>query len=194
MSALGIIIGVVALIVAAKRHVPASRRPIYLAMVVNVAVMFFMGNQFFAAQSVPPIHNISTDVLDPPQFDEVVALRGESSNPLLLDAETIGPLQAEHYPWVKPLRSDTGVAETFAKAVAVVEAMGMELVNADEGTRVIEATDTTFWFGFKDDVAIRVRPDGSGSIVDVRSVSRVGLSDLGTNARRVGEILERLGG
>lgn len=193
LAVLGIVIGVVALIVAAKRHVPASRRPIYLAMVINMAVMVFMGSQFFAAQDVPPIHNISTDVLDPPQFDKVVALRGESSNPLELDEETIAQ-QVEHYPWVKPLHSDAGTDETFGKAVAVVEAMGMELVNADEQARVVEATATTYWFGFKDDVAIRVRPDGSGSIVDVRSISRVGLSDLGTNARRVGEILERLGG
>ena len=57
---------------------------------------------------------------------------------------------------------------------------------------MIEATDTTFWFGFKDDVAIRVRPDDGGSVIDVRSVSRVGRSDLGTNARRILQFLERV--
>ncbi len=55
---------------------------------------------------------------------------------------------------------------------------------------MIEATDTTLWFGFKDDVAIRIRPDGSGSRIDVRSVSRVGRSDLGANARRIRAFLE----
>jgi uncharacterized protein (DUF1499 family) len=194
LAALGIVIGVVALIVANKRHVPASRRPIYVAMVVNMAVMIFMGGQFFAAQDVPPIHNISTDVADPPQFVEIVALRGDGANPLELDAASIGPLQEQHYPWVAPLLSTASVGETFAKAVGVVQAMGMELVSANEDSHLIEATATTFWFGFKDDVAIRVRPEGEGSVVDVRSVSRVGLSDLGTNAKRVGEILERLGG
>lgn len=193
LAAIGVVVGVVALIVAHKRHIPASRRPIYLAMIVNAAIIVFMGSQFQQAQNVPPIHNISTDVFDPPQFDKVIALRGEGTNPLELDADTIGPLQEEHYPWVQPLRSDAGVAETFAKAVAVVEAMDMEVVNADDEARLVEATATTFWFGFKDDVAIRVRADGDGSVVDVRSVSRVGLSDLGTNARRIGEILERLG-
>ena len=141
---------------------------------------------------MPPIHNISTDVADPPQFVAVVALRGDSSNPLELDAETIG-LQEQHYSWVTPLHSDAGVAETFTKALGVVKAMGMELVSADARAGLIEATATTFWFGFKDDVAIRVRPAGEGSVVDVRSVSRVGLSDLGTNARRIGEILDQLG-
>ncbi len=191
LAALGIIIGVVALIVAHKRHVPASRRPIYLAMAINVAVIVFMGSQFIAAQRVPPIHNISTDVTQPPRFDKVVALRGDTSNPLDLDANTI-ELQQAHYPWVKPLHSDAGVAETFAKAVAVVQDMDMALVNADQEAGLVEATATTFWFGFKDDVAIRVRPDGTGSRVDVRSISRVGLSDLGANAKRIGEILERM--
>jgi uncharacterized protein (DUF1499 family) len=193
LAAIGVVVGVVALIVANKRHVPASRRPIYLAMIINVVIIVLMGGQFSTAQSVPPIHNISTDVADPPQFVAVVALRGEGSNPLELEAETIA-LQAEHYPAIKPLQSDASVTETFAKAVAVVQAMGMELVSADEAAGLVEATATTFWFGFKDDVAIRVRQAGEGSLVDVRSVSRVGLSDLGTNARRIGEILERLEG
>jgi hypothetical protein len=57
----------------------------------------------------------------------------------------------------------------------------------------IEATDTTFWFGFKDDVVIRVEADGAGSRVDVRSVSRVGVGDVGTNATRIRAYLQKLG-
>jgi uncharacterized protein (DUF1499 family) len=76
--------------------------------------------------------------------------------------------------------------EAYQRALAIVRAREWEIVAADEAERRIEATDTTFWFGFKDDLAIRVSalPDG-GSRVDVRSVSRVGLSDVGTNARRI---------
>jgi uncharacterized protein (DUF1499 family) len=81
----------------------------------------------------------------------------------------------------------------FAKAVAVIESLGMELVSADESNGLLEATDTTFWFGFKDDVVIRIRSEGGGSVVDVRSISRVGQSDLGKNAERIGEILALLG-
>jgi uncharacterized protein (DUF1499 family) len=63
--------------------------------------------------------------------------------------------------------------------------MGWELVASDSAAGRIEATATTPWFGFKDDVVVRVRPDGSGSRIDVRSVSRVGKSDVGANAKRI---------
>tara|TARA_Y100001934_G_scaffold9041_3_gene12141 strand:+ start:2524 stop:3294 length:771 start_codon:yes stop_codon:yes gene_type:complete len=191
LAALGVIIGVVALLVARKRHLPASRRPIYLAMVVNVVVLIVMGSQFIGGGRAPPIHNISTDVTDPPKFDKVVALRGTQSNPLEIDAETI-EMQAESYPWLQPLAVPASVADTFAVAVLALEDMGLELVNADPDKRLVEATATTFWFGFKDDVAIRISPTNDGSLVDVRSVSRVGLGDLGTNAERISEILERI--
>jgi uncharacterized protein (DUF1499 family) len=65
-------------------------------------------------------------------------------------------------------------------------------VAADSSAGRIEATATTPWFGFKDDVVIRVAPDPAGSRVDVRSVSRVGQSDVGTNARRIRAYLARL--
>jgi uncharacterized protein (DUF1499 family) len=77
------------------------------------------------------------------------------------------------------------------RARGVLEDMGLEIVGVEEDRGLLEATDTTFWFGFKDDVVVRIRAqeDGSGSHVDVRSVSRVGTSDLGVNARRIGEFL-----
>ena len=72
--------------------------------------------------------------------------------------------------------------------------MGWELVANDRTSGRIEATDTTFWFGFKDDVVVRITEDPSGqsSRIDVRSKSRVGVGDVGTNARRVRELLSRL--
>ena len=70
--------------------------------------------------------------------------------------------------------------------------MGWEIVESDPERGRIEATDTTPWFGFQDDIVVRVRPEGVGSRVDVRSVSRVGRSDGGTNARRIEDYLEKL--
>lgn len=70
--------------------------------------------------------------------------------------------------------------------------MGWDLVAADATAGRIEATDTTFWFGFKDDVVIRVRPADGGSRVDVRSLSRVGVGDVGTNAKRIRAYLDVL--
>jgi len=192
LAALGLVLGIVGLIVAFKRDLPGNRPPIYMGLAISALILAVMGVQFNTASSVPPIHNISTDVVDPPEFDKVVALRGEGTNPLEFDAAIIAPLQAEHYPWVKPFESDAGVADAFAQVLAAVEGLGLEIVNADAANGLIEATATTFWFGFKDDVAVRVRAADGGSVIDVRSVSRVGLSDLGANARRIGEILDAL--
>ena len=101
--------------------------------------------------------------------------------------------QKKAYPQLRSLVSSDSQSAMVTKAAQVVEQMGMELVSTDTGRGLVEATDTTFWFGFKDDVVIRVMPEGSGSVVDVRSVSRVGQSDLGKNAQRISEILAALG-
>ena len=77
--------------------------------------------------------------------------------------------------------------------MGALEDMGLEIVTVDEAAGLVEATDTTFWFGFKDDLVVRVREANGGSVVDVRSVSRVGMSDLGANAARILALLERLG-
>ena len=152
------------------------------------------------AQSVPPIHDIQTDWSDPIQFsDEMMELR-EGSNPVL-DAPTFGSgdnerlvseAQAEAYPEIRSLILRAPADVTYSAAYSTLDEMGMEIVTANEEAGVLEATYTSTWYGFKDDVAIRIRPQGEGSQVDVRSVSRVGRSDLGANAARINAILESL--
>ena len=73
----------------------------------------------------------------------------------------------------------------WAGTLAEARSQGWEIVTEDAAARTLDATATTFWFGFKDDVAVRVRAQGAGSVIDVRSTSRVGLSDLGANAARI---------
>jgi len=70
--------------------------------------------------------------------------------------------------------------------------MGWEIVSSNSGKGIIEATATTFWFGFKDDIAVRISPQGSGSLIDIRSLSRVGKSDVGANAARIRKFLKAL--
>ena len=70
-------------------------------------------------------------------------------------------------------------------ALAAANNLGWEIVATEPAEGRIEATDTTFWFRFKDDIVIRIRPDGTGTILDARSVSRVGRSDVGKNAARL---------
>jgi uncharacterized protein (DUF1499 family) len=90
----------------------------------------------------------------------------------------------------KMLPYPPGVA--FERVLVAARQMGWEIIDADAAEGRIEASDTTFWFGFVDDVVIRIAPDGEGSRVDVRSVSRVGRSDVGANAKRIRTFLKKL--
>ena len=193
LALIGVVGGIVGVVLARKRELSGDLPPIYAGVIVSVLIVGFMGSQFLTAFSVPPIHNISTNPEDPPQFVEVVALRGETSNPLELDAETIAQ-QKESYPWLEPLTIRSSTTDAFEKVLGVLEDMGLEIVATHPDAGLIEATATTFWFGFKDDVAVRVQEYPQGVIIDVRSVSRVGQSDLGVNARRIGEILNGISG
>jgi hypothetical protein len=87
---------------------------------------------------------------------------------------------------------DRALDQAFDRALAAAQEAGWRIVTADKGSGRIEATDTTRWFGFQDDIAVRLTPWGAGTRVDVRSVSRVGRSDAGTNARRIRRYLDRL--
>ncbi len=145
------------------------------------------------AGRVPPIHDITTDTNDPPAFLAVLPLRADAPNPATYGGPEIAAAQRRAYPDLGPLAMATMPASaTFARALDAARASGWAIVAADSGAGRIEATAATGWFGFKDDVVVRVRPAGAGSVIDVRSVSRVGVSDVGTNARRIRGYLDRL--
>lgn len=144
------------------------------------------------AKRVPPIHDISTDTNDPPAFVAVLPLRAGASNPVAYGGERVALLQHDGYPDIRTLHLDAPPAIAYGRALATAKALGWSIVAADSATGRIEGTATTRWFGFKDDVVIRVRPGVTGSLVDARSLSRVGGSDVGTNATRVRDFLARL--
>jgi uncharacterized protein (DUF1499 family) len=104
----------------------------------------------------------------------------------------VAELQRKAYPDIRPLELPVPPQQAFSKALAAAEAMGWEIVAQDPAAGRIEAVATTLWFDFKDDVVIRVAEAGRGSRIDIRSKSRVGRSDIGTNARRIRAYLERL--
>lgn len=176
-----------------------------VALVVGLGLGGFIFNQIGTASKLPLIHDITTDTTNPPKFVTVASLRGEGSNPLNYVGKTapagrddptqilVSELQTEHYPNVKPLVVEKDAASVFVAALAVAENQGWEIVASDTGTGIIEATETSFWFGFKDDVVIRITVgDGGNTRVDVRSVSRVGMSDVGVNAARIEKYLDEL--
>jgi uncharacterized protein (DUF1499 family) len=140
-----------------------------------------------------PIHDVSTDRDNPPQFVATLPLReaAKAANSTDYDAKT-AQLQKETYPDIGPLHLDVPPAQAFDRAVAAAHAMKWEMVATDPAQGRIEATATTFWFGFKDDIVVRIAADGNGSRVDVRSLSRIGKSDVGANAKRVRDYLAKV--
>lgn len=144
------------------------------------------------AKQVPTIHDITTDTREPPQFIAVLALRKNALNPVTYGGDSVAALQERAYPDIKPLTLDVPPAQVFDRALAAAKAMGWTVAAADSASGRIEATATTGWFGFKDDVVVRIRAEGGGARVDVRSLSRVGRGDFGTNAARVRSYLARL--
>ncbi len=156
-----------------------------VALLVGLGAAWVPWNGYRTARSLPFIHDISTDTVNPPSFVAVLPLRANASNPPEYSGEAVAEQQRQGYPDIQTLILDTPPAETFARARKTAEDMGWEIVavEADEGR--IEATATTFWFGFKDDVVLRITADGRGSRLDIRSKSRVGRSDVGANAARI---------
>ena len=144
------------------------------------------------AQSVPPIHDITTDTEDPPVFVDIAPLRADAPNPAEYAGEETAQQQREAYPDLETLTLDADVTRVIDASTAVAEAMDWELIAVDAGEGRLEATATTQWFGFQDDVVIRVRATDEGSELDIRSKSRVGRSDVGKNAERIRAFRERL--
>jgi len=144
------------------------------------------------AGRVPPIHDITTDLTDPPRFVAVLPLRRGAPNSAEYAGPALAAQQRAGYPDLGPARVPAPPDRALTRAAEVARSLGWEIVAIAPEDGRLEATDRTRWFGFRDDVVVRVRPDGAGSRVDVRSVSRVGRSDLGTNARRIKHFLETL--
>jgi uncharacterized protein (DUF1499 family) len=186
---LGIAAAVVALITLLT---PARRRvvgPLVLSLVVGAGVAFVPWRWRQLARRLPPIHDITTDTEQPPEFVAVLPMRAGAPNPPTYGGAEIAAAQREGYPDIRPLFLKMSPTAAFARAQATAQRMHWDLVASDSAAGKLEATATTPWFGFKDDVVVRITPASMGSRVDVRSVSRVGGSDVGTNARRIRKFL-----
>ncbi len=176
--------------------IPAVRRGraavLGVALVVGLAAAYVPWSWRERAQSVPRIHDISTDTENPPRFVAVLPLRKGAPNTAEYGGREVAEAQRKGYPDIRPLELEVPPGAAFARALDTAERMGWTLVANNPAEGRIEATDTTFWYGFKDDIVIRVTPAGAGSRIDVRSVSRVGRSDIGTNAQRIRRYLTKL--
>ncbi len=143
-------------------------------------------------EAVPPIHDISTDLVNPPKFDSIASLRADSPNPITYAGAASAEQQRQAYPELKTLVYSQPKAELVAAVEQATKNLGWALVDTDVSKGKIEATDTTTWFGFKDDIVVRVNDTVDQREVDIRSKSRIGASDLGKNAERIHDFIKEL--
>ncbi len=192
--------GIVALFLAAAGVVFGGKRRFKRlaaalpGVLIGLAVIAVPGNMLIKARTLPPIHDITTDIGNPPQFAALLPMRAGATNPAVYGGAEVAIKQLQAYPDIKPLIVNAPAEQAYDEALATARRMGWDIVSDDKKDLRIEATDTTFWFGFTDDIAIRVTPAGQRSIIDIRSASRVGRSDLGKNADRIRVFLARLRG
>jgi hypothetical protein len=169
----------IALAVPRLRH---PKRTLIAALVLGAVSAAMPLEQLRRVKTLPYINDITTDTQMPPQFLQPKPYQSHFAE-----------LQQLGYPGLRPLELAAPPPQAFARALAAAQAMGLEVLFADESAGRIEAVATTRWFGFQDDMVVRIAPAGAGSRIDVRSKSRVGRSDAGANAARIQEFLTRVG-
>jgi hypothetical protein len=191
-GAVAALLGIWGVILAGRKRQVGRGLLAVLAMFIGLVVVGVPVSWRLNAKHLPVIHDITTDTVRPPQFVAILPLRKDAPNPAVYGGSEIAELQKKAYPDLRTEVLNLPANRAFDLALASARAAGWRIVAAEPAEGRIEATDTTFWFGFTDDIVIRITPAGERSLLDIRSVSRVGKSDVGTNARRIRSYLKRL--
>ncbi len=174
-----------------------------LAFAVALAFGGYIARQVATASSVPAIHDVATNLDDLPRFavlevradnlENVPASEGATAK--LPPLERWKAIHRQGYPDLRTVSVPGSVADVTRRAEALARSRGWPIARSDPAAGALEATDTTLFFRFKDDVVVRVRLDPARpgtSLVDMRSISRVGGSDIGVNAARIRSFLSDL--
>jgi len=164
-----------------------------LALVIGGAMAYVPWSYGQMRGVYPPIHDITTDMQNPPEFRAVLPLReAEKANPVAYEGAKVSDEQKKAYPDIRPLTLALPPKEAFDRALKVAQDRGWTIVASDPAEGRIEAYQRSRWFGFTDDVVIRITASDGGSRIDARSVSRWGRCDFGVNANRIGGFLAAL--
>jgi uncharacterized protein (DUF1499 family) len=163
-----------------------------LALAIGVAAAWAPISWLLRSRDVPRINDITTDTANPPPLVVTLQLRQNAPNPPSYGGDSVASQQRAGYPDIRPIVLNVPPTEAFKKVDRVAMAMGWDVVARAPAEGRIEAVDSTKWFGFHDDIVVRIKAEGSGSRIDIRSKSRVGNSDLGVNAQRIREFAQRL--
>ena len=184
-------LGVLVVLLALVRQRSGGAFTALLAIAAGAGAAYVPWTMHQKEQSLPALHDVSTDTADPPVFVALANERANFENGAAYDPANAAKQRAG-YPDIAPLRSAMPADRLFARALAGVKAQGWQIAaqSAQEGR--IEATSVSEWFGFKDDIVIRIAADGAGARLDMRSASRTGAHDPGANAEGVRAFLAGL--
>ena len=183
ISVLGMVLG---------RFGRAAALPGITGLVIALAFAYVPWQWKQTLDSVPYIHDITTDTENPPEFVAAAKLRKEGDHPVAYDGPEVAAKQKEAFPDLAPFITEAPKDKVLEAAQAALTAIGLKLSDTNPAEGRIEATHTSFWYGFTDDVVVRIAEGPEGTRVDVRSKSRVGRSDLGQNANRIRAFLAKL--
>jgi uncharacterized protein (DUF1499 family) len=164
----------------------------FLALVIGAAAAWAPLMLFLQAVDAPRINDVSTDTADPPPLVTTLQMRSDAVTPPAYPGKAAADLQHQAYPNIVPIVLAVPPAEAFKKVDAVAMAMGWDVVGRASAEGHIQEIDTAQGFGFHDDIVVRIRPEGTGSRIDIRSKSRVGRADLGANAHRIRAFTSKL--
>jgi len=184
-----LLVGVFTICMALPGFSPWRRHLVIRSLAVLPGTLLFL-SLLMSRGDYPEIHDITTDVLSPPVFTQALKIRDKTANSLAISTDTI-QLQEAAYPDLKTSHTTLSLNQAFAQATSVAESMGWEITLSDSEAGLIEAVATTTVMAFKDDIIIRLVPTEDGTLIDLRSASRVGQSDLGANAKRIREYMLR---
>lgn len=167
-----------------------GKKKALISLVIGLGILAPMISSMVGEKiSYPPIHDITTDTINPPQFVTLTDERPGARNTLVYGGPEIAAQQIEAFPDIKPIMSTLSPDTAYEKALQVGEAMGWEIIGANPVTRRFEGTAETPFYKFVDDTVVVVSEAPNGSRIDVRSVSRIGRGDIGVNAKRVREFI-----
>jgi uncharacterized protein (DUF1499 family) len=166
-----------------------------LAMAIGVGLVAYPAYLGTKVYRLPAITDVTTDPRDPPRFEAIARLRPRDANSITYAGAAVFEKQRAAYPDIEPLVVTTNAQQTYDGALTVITARKWRVVDArppQAGRREghIEAVARSPIMGFRDDIVLRIRPDGEGARLDARSASRYGNHDFGDNATRIRVLLE----
>src|SRR6201996_8532466 len=171
---------------------------VLLAFLIDAAVLAYPAYLAYQYRKLPPIHDITTDPSDPPRFDALARLRsGDGTNTAVYTGLYSAEQQRQAYPDIEPIDLETPAQRAYELSLALVNKRKWLVIDErppspPRGIGHIEAVARTPIMGFREDVSIRVAPDGEDARVDIRSSSRYFESDLGSNAARVVKLIDEI--